>query len=370
MKKTKLFRLLFVLAVATALIAATAAAVSAATINKNDADYKYSKEYQHGIVISYTKNVIDNPVLNNDLYVRIELPDGVKFETFGDKYLTKFTCDGRDIRNQSWDFSKGNVAYGVLKLKNGNELVCGQYLLTVIYIGKYEGSDVYSRVETKYYAGLVPPKQISITTYPNKAVFNTNHVRRFESGEYTLVTANGNTDAILNGMNENVTAKRLVLKPGKKYNFELQATDRFNITGHDEEDTQIYGPVYTLKNVPMGPATKPVIKSVKVSNVRSERYFNTSEWRYKYRTKYKITVTLSKKAANTKGIYLTVAGTNGFTGEYKTIKGTGKTFTTTITKNAPTSQKGKKVKVSVRTYSDNKYKAYSHKSKAKTVTLR
>ena len=58
MKKTKLFRLLFVLAVATALIAATAAAVSAATINKNDADYKYSKEYPHGIVISYTKNVM------------------------------------------------------------------------------------------------------------------------------------------------------------------------------------------------------------------------------------------------------------------------------------------------------------------------
>ena len=58
------------------------------------------------------------------------------------------------------------------------------------------------------------------------------------------------------------------------------------------------------------------------------------------------------------------------TGEYNTIKGTGKTFTPTITKNAPVSQKGKKVKVSVRTYSDNKYKAYSHNSKAKTVTLR
>ena len=76
----------------------------------------------------------------------------------------------------------------------------------------------------------------------------------------------------------------------------------------------VEGNPYVLKNVPMGPATTPVIKSVKVSNVKSERYFNTSEWRYKYRTKYKITVTLSKKAANTKGIYLTVAGTNGFTG--------------------------------------------------------
>ena len=56
-------------------------------------------------------------------------------------------------------------------------------------------------------------------------------------------------------MNENVTAKRLVLKPGKKYNFELQATDRFNITGHDEEDTQIYKGYHTEKRA-YGPCNK------------------------------------------------------------------------------------------------------------------
>ena len=66
MKKTKLFRLLFVLAVATALIAATAAAVSAASVNKNDADYKY--EYTNpnddGVKISFTdKNILTKRLL-------------------------------------------------------------------------------------------------------------------------------------------------------------------------------------------------------------------------------------------------------------------------------------------------------------------
>mgnify|MGYP000771828857 CR=1 FL=1 len=44
-----------------------------------------------------------------------------------------------------------------------------------------------------------------------------------------------------------------------------------------------------------GPAVKPVIKSIKVSNVKVTKYFNYSEWRYKYKTKFTVTVTLGKK---------------------------------------------------------------------------
>ena len=55
----------------------------------------------------------------------------------------------------------------------------------------------------------------------------------------------------------------------------------------------------------MGPAVKPVIKSIKVSNVKVTKYFNYSEWRYKYKTKFTVTVTLGKKPKGAKGIQLT-----------------------------------------------------------------
>ena len=51
MKKGRILRLMFILAVTTIMIAATAVVASAATVNKNDADYKYSKTYD---TVSYT----------------------------------------------------------------------------------------------------------------------------------------------------------------------------------------------------------------------------------------------------------------------------------------------------------------------------
>ena len=52
MKKGRILRLMFILAVTTIMIAATAVVASAATVNKNDADYKYSKTYDNGVKIS------------------------------------------------------------------------------------------------------------------------------------------------------------------------------------------------------------------------------------------------------------------------------------------------------------------------------
>ena len=56
MKKGRILRLMFILAVTTIMIAATAVVASAATVNKNDADYKYSKTYDNGVKISFTAN--------------------------------------------------------------------------------------------------------------------------------------------------------------------------------------------------------------------------------------------------------------------------------------------------------------------------
>ena len=47
MKKGRILRLMFILAVTTIMIAATAVVASAATVNKNDADYKYSKVHSY-----------------------------------------------------------------------------------------------------------------------------------------------------------------------------------------------------------------------------------------------------------------------------------------------------------------------------------
>ena len=52
MKRRRVSRLLLILAVTTAMIAATAVVASAATINKNDADYKYSKTFDDGTVVT------------------------------------------------------------------------------------------------------------------------------------------------------------------------------------------------------------------------------------------------------------------------------------------------------------------------------
>ena len=43
MKKGRILRLMFILAVTTIMIAATAVVASAATVNKNDADYKLKR---------------------------------------------------------------------------------------------------------------------------------------------------------------------------------------------------------------------------------------------------------------------------------------------------------------------------------------
>ena len=82
MKKGRILRLMFILAVTTIMIAATAVVASAATVNKNDADYKYSKTYDNGVKISFTTDVFGKKVVDDSVFCRIELPDGANYKEF------------------------------------------------------------------------------------------------------------------------------------------------------------------------------------------------------------------------------------------------------------------------------------------------
>lgn len=354
MKKTKLFRLLFVLAVATALIAATAAAVSAATINKNDADYKYSKTFDDGTVVSFTRDLINEPAAKDYIQCRIQLAEG---RTFGD--YPYFNDSGlKNLNGQQWE-KNGTVAYGVLNLKDTN-LKPGVFYL-------YCSSKGWSGNRMDFfYVDFKKATKMKIQTCPDRILFNANYLTRDQHGEYTnvLVKAGGKTFSAMlkNGWGEWIACKTpSTMKPGKKYTLYAGQIDRVN-------NFQVNSDVYKLATVPMGPSTKPVIESVKISNVKVKKYFNYDEWRYKYKTTFKMTVTLSKKAKGAKGINLTstVQGISS----YKTIKGTKNTYTASFNWDMPISLKGKMIKVGVKTYNDNTYKAYSYDSKPKTVTIR
>lgn len=117
-----------------------------------------------------------------------------------------------------------------------------------------------------------------------------------------------------------------------------------------------YSDVLTVKT---GKKGKPAVKSIKVSNVKQKKtYIPSKLWwdaggvkhyvkgHYTYTTTYKITVKLKKKPG-TKGICI---------GDHK-LKGNKKTYTLKVKSSGKL--KGKKVKVSVMSYNNNTYGAYS-----------
>ena len=117
---------------------------------------------------------------------------------------------------------------------------------------------------------------------------------------------NKNFATIINGWNDGKCIKAKGMKPKKKYTFKFYGKLKVDNPALDAPDgITVEGNPAVFKNVEMGPAVKPVIKSIKVSNVKVTKYFNYSEWRYKYKTKFTVTVTLGKKPKGAKGIQLT-----------------------------------------------------------------
>ena len=116
----------------------------------------------------------------------------------------------------------------------------------------------------------------------------------------------------------------------------------------------------------MGPSTKPVIKSIKISNVKVKKYFSTKYWETRYTTSWKVTVTLKKKAKGNLGLEIH----DGIDGYY-TKAGKNKTkYTFTMKRDSVFSYKGKNMNFAVRTYNNKDCKAYSNWSAIKAVKIK
>ena len=123
----------------------------------------------------------------------------------------------------------------------------------------------------------------------------------------------------------------------------------------------------TNRTIQTSPTVNPVIKSVKISNVKVKAYRpNPLSTVVRYKTTYKMTITLSKKASNIKGIKVKAG-----LGEY-TAKGTGKVFTINCVNDSGVSYKGTKQKLKVMTYSASASYGYalSGQTKYKTYTIK
>lgn len=384
MKKLRISRLLMVLAVTVVAFAATATISNAATlsVNTDDSDYKYAVEYDDGVVVSFTNmNLLSKKYASSTVYCRIEMPEGYEYTSYdiyngyrynpvpGGKCFLYYRTDDRGGEypfQASMDFvTKGNVTYCVFHPGADRNLNNSIYKLKIQYDG---GNGDTVREIPFHYTSPLAPTSMKIVTYPNKATFNSYNVSAAKCGQFSKaqVIGPGRSPILIPNGWKNAGAITRNLYPGKKYSFKF--TGRMLLHDSDfgwpNDQMEVLGSTHTVSNVPMGPSTKPVISSAKVSNVKVKKYFNVKEWRYKYKTQFTVTVKLSKKALNTKGAVITAGGYS------HTVKGTGKTFKTTYYMDFPYSWKGKTINVTARTYSDNKYMAYSYLSKAKKVKIR
>lgn len=152
-------------------------------------------------------------------------------------------------------------------------------------------------------------------------------------------------------------------KPNTKYYLSIYPVNYYMING---EEKMLQGN-FTKRTIQTSPTVNPVIKSVKISNVKVKAYRpNPLSTVVRYKTTYKMTITLSKKASNIKGIKVKAG-----LGEY-TAKGTGKVFTINCVNDSGVSYKGTKQKLKVMTYSASASYGYalSGQTKYKTYTIK
>lgn len=152
-------------------------------------------------------------------------------------------------------------------------------------------------------------------------------------------------------------------KPNTKYYLSIYPVNYYMING---EEKMLQGNP-TKRTIQTSSTVNPVIKSVKISNVKVKAYRpNPLSTVVRYKTTYKMTITLSKKASNIKGIKVKAG-----LGEY-TAKGTGKVFTINCVNDSGVSYKGTKQKLKVMTYSASASYGYalSGQTKYKTYTIK
>lgn len=387
MKKAKGLRILLMLAISVTVIAASAVLASAENlydckVNPN-ADYKYSKEYtvktdrynpstsdSIKVKVEATENIFDpnNYMSVPDgfgkylkIYWKITIPDGYKdYDVKQATDKTKFYGNSLQPPRVDWK-QVGNILYGA-----AYTAWIGEHGLDIV-LQEDDGTYTGSLCETIHIPFVVSPARplaMKITSYPDLILFNAGNVSAESCGSYSYITRKDTGEMY---QVKNTTGAYIEgLTPGKTYDFILAGV---NIDSDGNKIGKSSMP-YEV-SVPMGPKTKPVIKSVKISNVKVKKYFDKERWKYRYKTTFKIKVTLSKKPAKIKGSVISISGISGMVGSVnKTVKGTGKTFTASVSMDTPKTIKNKSAKVTVRTYSNNTYKCYSDDAKTKTVKIK
>ena len=232
-----------------------------------------------------------------------------------------------------------------------------------------EGGDAYAIPLTIRPAKLIA-KEISVRTDPTGIVLSGfGFAQRYGERLYVDVYKDAAMTKLLGSFDDDMGKGTVAIhksgrswyKPNAKYYLKIYGVDRHIDAGG--EASYCLGESIT-KAVQTSYSTEPKVKSVKISNVKVTNLSTIFE--RKYRTTYKMTITLSKKAPKIKGIKVFAAG-----GLY-TAKGKGKTFTITVSNTTDRSYKGMKTNYQLCTFSaaDSVGGAYSSWTKSKKYTVR
>lgn len=365
MKKVKGLRILIMLAVAVTVMAASLVVASAATSKAYtgiDNDSRATVTFNKAPVSADGNNF---DMLLNDSKQFTNLKATVK--AAGDYKITKVLVrsenGNRYVAQHEWLDNLTEVDLDM------DLEYCGKYTMYITYYGESKVGNV------NFYVYPSRPNKIKIVAHPDFIEFNTGYVDPAQHGAKTRLVdrKTGDVFEMKNFWNEAQT--KTGLKPGTKYNYMLM--------GCVESDTDVLLGKPIVADITTASKVKPVIKSVKISNFKQKKYFDKSYWATRYSISYTMTVTLSKKPANTNGIIISYAyaGQSGKMVQ-RTVKTTKKTATIKVVQNSPVSYKNTSMKVYAATYSNksfkdsynnNKkysYKAVSYLSKAKSAKLR
>ena len=365
MKKVKGLRILIMLAVAVTVIAASLVVASAATSKAYtgiDNDNRATVTFNKAPATADGEN-FDTMLTDGKQYTNLK----ATIKTNGDYKITKVLVKGeRDLRYVAQREWLDNLTEVDLDM---DLEYCGKYTMYITYYGESKVGNV------NFYVYPSRPNKIKIEAHPDFIAFNTGVVDPAQHSDVTRVVdrKTGDVFEMKNFWNEAQT--KTGLKPGTKYNYMLM--------GYFEADKQGFYGKPIVADITTASKVKPVIKSVKISNFKQKKYFDKSYWATRYSISYTMTVTLSKKPANTNGIIISYAyaGQSGKMVQ-RTVKTTKNTATIKVTQNSPVSYKNTSMKVYAATYSNksfkdsynnNKkysYKAISYLSKAKSAKLR
>lgn len=341
MKKT--LRLTLMAAIIVTMIMATAAIVSATTYN-----YSYTIQNKAG-----DGSLTLQTDVNLSQVFRAGSPKTVNYKistdngkNFGDysEVITPNNSTGDSLHTYGLASYEDSITFDQL----------GEYFFDIS--GGPSSDSNYEFTMAKVYASA--PSKIQIYSTPDRIYFNKKYVNYRTCGTTVIVQKVGSALQYLINTASGDVAWVKGFKPNKSYKFEIRS-------GNLVDKTLKYTSTAVKKTVPTGPSVKPVIKSVKVSNFKVKKFWSYNDLEWKYTSSYTLTVKLSKKASGTKGVVVTLGN-----GEQRKIKGTGKTFKMGFNSTTNHSEKGTRMGVVVKTYSNNTYMCYSYDSKTKKITIK